>query len=199
MSKISALTLLSSVFLLTSCTTGMGDFKILSTVNMNGLKYTSVDKKGRTQEVKGKACVHHMPLGIGTLGRKDARIRLAFDRAIKTADKSGTSDEYMLVNASVNNKSFAIPILYTYDCTVVVGDLAKIIRKNGETLEKLEAIPEKTKKEIAKDVASKLVKKGTNNEIGQATDGVVESSDGVFGNEVDGGSTDTIPSSESSS
>ena len=138
-----------SIFL-SSCTSKVGKFTVISTDNVRGLEYAGV-KRDEVVFVEEKSCTHRIYLtrtvvgpftaGIGWFmpsfdviigDDPDDRLTNAVEKSIRSAKKRGVFDADILINASIKEKNIIIPLIYGYKCTIAEGDAtSSVIRSKG--------------------------------------------------------------------
>ncbi len=140
--------------LLQSCSQKIGRFTSISTQNVRGLEYSG-DKRSDVIQSKGQSCIHRIyltrtALGFVTLGigwfipaldiklGADERDRLtdAVDNSISLGKQKGIFDGDMLVNATIKERNFIIPLLYGYKCMIAEGEVVSSVTRTAGFLEK---------------------------------------------------------------
>ncbi len=135
------------LILLPSCKTQIGRFTNVSTQNVRGFEHVGKDRSQISSSV-GKSCTHRIyvtrvavgvfTLGLGwfmpsfdiTLGDDDRdRLTNSVDDAIKQAKLKGVFDGDVLQNATIKERTFLIPLLYSYKCTIADGDVVSSVTK----------------------------------------------------------------------
>lgn len=123
MKLIKTFTLIALMLLISACSTRMGDFTALSSMNVRNLDYAAKDNTiARTE---GDTCIHS--IFLIPVGHFDDRLRRALDDAILNGRKRGLDGD-LLVNARVNQTIWTT-FIYGQDCVSVEGDLVSIIDK----------------------------------------------------------------------
>jgi hypothetical protein len=64
------------------------------------------------------------------------RLSSVVDKAFKSGKQKGVFDGDLLVNATIKEKSFIVPLFYGYKCFEVEGDLVSSIVRTKGFLEK---------------------------------------------------------------
>ena len=111
---------LATTFLLTGCSTRLGNMTVISTNNIDGLK-TNVSTK---QRVEGESCIHTVI--IFPFGDFQNRLQIATDNAIDNGHKKGLKGD-ALVNAKIDIVAWTIPLIYGQNCMKVTGDLVPLM------------------------------------------------------------------------
>ena len=133
----------------------MGEFKIMSNTSTDGIDLPK-DSYKLKRNAKGKSCLHIMPLDLASMGRKEARIQVAFQQAVMNARETDYADGAILLNTKIKQRNLSIPLLYSYNFVSVTGHLI-----SKKTEERTEPIAVNSKKETVKNV----IKKATKSEI----------------------------------
>ena len=123
MKSLKILTVLSLVLLMSACSTRMGQFTAVSSMNVRGLDYSI--KNQSIARTEGDSCIHFIT--AFPIGDRDDRIQRAMDDAILNGRKRGLDGD-LLVNARINHSSWSA-FLYGRDCITVEGDLVSINTK----------------------------------------------------------------------
>ena len=144
------------LFIISSCTSKIGNLSAVSTSNVRGLEYGGKYRDEITT-VSEKSCTHRiyftrtsagfltfgmawfMPqfdLVLGT-SEKD-RLTDSIDNAIKAGKSGGVFDGDLLVNATIKEKNIIVPFFYGYKCYIAEGDLVSSTTRVKGFLEKKE-------------------------------------------------------------
>jgi hypothetical protein len=144
MKKIS---LLITILLLTqSCTTQLGRFTSISTDNIRGLEHTGKSRDEIVQ-AEGESCIHtiyltrtalgiiaifpwFMPSFDLKIGQTNDRLSEAVKNAVKNGKNKGVFDGDMMINVSIKEKSWFIPLIYGKKCVVAEGDVVSSVTRN---------------------------------------------------------------------
>lgn len=147
--KLVALFLLVSI--LSSCTSNVGRFSVLSTHSVRGLEYNGTSRSD-VMEVKGTVCENRLYLSRTITGfvfiipwfmksfdivwgQDDRKLEVATYRAIKEGKKS-VHDGDMLIDANVKESSLLVPLIYGRYCTMVEGNVVSSVTRTKGFLEK---------------------------------------------------------------
>ena len=145
--------LVFSLIILSSCTSKLGDFSVISTQNVRGLEYGG-KYRDEIKSVNEKSCTHRiyltrtaaglflifpwfMPVFDIVLGdSEDDRLELAVDKAVRAGKNSGVFDGDMLVNSVIKEKNVIIPLIYGYKCIIAEGEVVSSTTRTEGFLEK---------------------------------------------------------------
>jgi len=150
---VKAVLLISLMMSAIGCTSQLGKFTAISTNNVRGLEYIGKNRDEVT-DVSEKSCTHRIYLtrvamGIVTLGvgwfipqfdlqlgdDYDARLTNAVDKTIKSGKKI-IFDGDLLVDASIKEKNFIVPLIYGYKCIIAEGQVVSSVTRSKGFLEK---------------------------------------------------------------
>ena len=123
MKLFKGLLIVLAVFVITGCSTRMGQFTAVSSMNVRNLEY-SIDSQ-TVARTEGDSCIHSVLLF--PIGSFDDRIQRAMDDAIQNGRKKGIDGD-ILVNARINHSLWSVG-LYGQDCVSVEGDLVSLAKK----------------------------------------------------------------------
>lgn len=145
---------LFSLLFVFSCKNNLGKFTAISTQNVRGLEYGGKNRD-EIVPVEEKSCTHRVyltrtVLGIVTGGiawfmppfdlvfgdKEDDRMENAVNKAVKKGKNKGVFDGDLLVNSSVYEKNFIVPLFYGYKCIGVEGELVSSTIRKKSFLEK---------------------------------------------------------------
>jgi hypothetical protein len=147
MKKISLL--ITILLFAQSCTTQLGRFTSISTDNVRGLEHVGKSRDEIAQS-EGEKCLHTFYLtrtALGALfffpwfmpsfdlkiGQTNDRISEAVRNAIKEGKSKGVFDGDMLINASIKEKSWFIPLIYGQKCIVAEGEVVSSVTRKKKS------------------------------------------------------------------
>ena len=142
---IKIILIFSLVTLFSGCSTQLGRFTAISTDNVRGLEHVGKSRDEITK-AEGKSCTHtiyltrtllgaalifplFMPNTDIVIGQKNDRISEAVRNAVINGKDKGVFDGDLLINASLKEKNFIIPLIYGYKCIVADGDVVSSVTR----------------------------------------------------------------------
>jgi hypothetical protein len=140
----------------TSCTSNSGRFTALSTNSVRGLEHDGKNRENITS-VKGRSCENRIYFtravaGVFLIfpwfmrsfdvawGQKERKLEDATYKAIKNGKEKGVFDGDLLIDASVEEYTMIIPLIYGRLCTSVEGDVISSGTRTKGYLEKKEGL-----------------------------------------------------------
>jgi hypothetical protein len=121
MKVIKGLAIILAALTATGCSTRMGQFTAMSSMNVRYLDYSIQDQT--VAKTEGDSCIH--TVFIFPVGHSDDRIQRALDDAIQNGREKGLDGD-LLVNARINSLVWYIPFIYGQNCVSVSGDLVSL-------------------------------------------------------------------------